>query len=443
MTVRSDRTLTRVIGRGAALADRARRRTERLTALGRSDLAVPCDITVEDQGTVTAILPVHDGTDMGTLSRQRPPLSVEECAWLGTRVARAVAAMHDAGMVHGDISPGNILVQGDGVVLLDTLGVLGDDERGTPGFRAAERMAGEPCEASDVYSLAALLRWSASDAAVAAVTTAVRPMLDPDPACRPDIEGVRAALGALATESPVDMPGAADVATVMRSHAALHTERIAQGRMWRARRWALRLGTVGATVAVVALGVGFFVTGERSAPAVATEAAPTDPSTAVSPGPDVSESPTHQPDLADDVGAVREGDAARVAEDARTAAQRLTEARFEALGRGDAEALRAVVGGDSASAEHTRAIADQLEKGTRHWEGLTGRVTQASVLSASSHTAVVLVTYEVSAHTIIVDGQARDVPAQIETAIVELEATPRGWVVTAARPAPSPTAPQK
>lgn len=75
-----------------------------------------------------------------------------------------VATLHDQGMVHGDLSPGNLLVDGDGHVHVIDLDLASDANAqqagrrgGTPGFIAPECYEGLPTPASDVYALAGVL----------------------------------------------------------------------------------------------------------------------------------------------------------------------------------------------------------------------------------------------------------------------------------------------
>ena len=69
---------------------------------------------------------------------------------------------HAPPVVHGDVKPENVVVTGDGRVVLVDFGAamrVGDDRErlGTPGFSAPEVLAGEALTpAADVYSLAAL-----------------------------------------------------------------------------------------------------------------------------------------------------------------------------------------------------------------------------------------------------------------------------------------------
>ena len=78
-------------------------------------------------------------------------------------VTRAVADLHALGVVHADLSPGNILFTRQGRPMVSDLGVatlfgeLPEVVHATEGFVAPEVMLGEPpTPASDVYSLGAL-----------------------------------------------------------------------------------------------------------------------------------------------------------------------------------------------------------------------------------------------------------------------------------------------
>lgn len=70
-------------------------------------------------------------------------------------VAGALAVIHAAGLVHGDVAPQNVLVSGDRVVLVD-LGLAADNgARGTPAYMAPEAFAGHVEPRSDLYGLGA------------------------------------------------------------------------------------------------------------------------------------------------------------------------------------------------------------------------------------------------------------------------------------------------
>ncbi|WP_300682698.1 serine/threonine-protein kinase [Nocardioides sp.] len=81
---------------------------------------------------------------------------------LAAEAARAVQALHDAGVLHRDVKPANLLLDADGGVHVSDLGSakrLAEASgytvvTGTPSFMAPEQALGQPLDGrSDVYSL--------------------------------------------------------------------------------------------------------------------------------------------------------------------------------------------------------------------------------------------------------------------------------------------------
>lgn len=123
-------------------------------------------------GETPSVAVVLDRVRGGSLARvvaARGHLSAGETVTVLAPVARALAGLHAAGVVHGDVSPGNVLLELNGRPVLADLGVSsvagsGPDELwGTQGFVAPEVLDGQrPGPAADVYAVGALAWWCAT-----------------------------------------------------------------------------------------------------------------------------------------------------------------------------------------------------------------------------------------------------------------------------------------
>ena len=203
----------------------------------------------DDEGAL--ILDYVAGPSLATRLAREPRLSTAESVSIALDVAAALAAAHEAGIVHRDVTPGNILLDPDDGARLTDFGIaLGGGGTaaepaltatgqlvGTLRFLAPEQLRGAPATtATDVHALAAVTYEmlagrpayeAATPVALAeaqarnvdpipsvppALDRAVRQGLAPDPADRPSDAAafaaeIEAAMGADRTEPiPIGAP---------------------------------------------------------------------------------------------------------------------------------------------------------------------------------------------------------------------------------------------
>jgi eukaryotic-like serine/threonine-protein kinase len=112
------------------------------------------------------------GQTLDALVQASGPLGAREVALIGIDTCRALAAVHAAGLLHGDIKAHNVMREEGGRIVLMDFGASrdlagtprgADDFAGTPLYIAPEVFAGAPrSTASDVYSLGVLLYYLAT-----------------------------------------------------------------------------------------------------------------------------------------------------------------------------------------------------------------------------------------------------------------------------------------
>jgi serine/threonine protein kinase len=115
------------------------------------------------QSCLYTVMPLYQGELLETRLTRRPALGLEEGRNIAIKLARAAAALHRVGIVHRDIKPDNVILEGEGSLKLIDFGVVRipgledsppEDVPGTPAYMAPEMFDGEPGnEATDIYAL--------------------------------------------------------------------------------------------------------------------------------------------------------------------------------------------------------------------------------------------------------------------------------------------------
>ncbi|MFF9576782.1 ABC transporter substrate-binding protein [Streptomyces rubiginosohelvolus] len=127
------------------------------------------DTEAREPWLATAFVPGPSLAQVVAAGGPLPPVTVRA---LGSRLAEALAAVHEAGLIHRDVKPGNVLLALDGPRLID-FGIARHEGAtaltatgaviGTPGYLAPEQASagplGPPC---DVFSLGCVLVYAAT-----------------------------------------------------------------------------------------------------------------------------------------------------------------------------------------------------------------------------------------------------------------------------------------
>jgi serine/threonine-protein kinase len=175
---------------------------ERFRAEARHSAALqhPNIATVHDFGegahSAYLVMELIEGKPLSTIIRERAPLPAEEVTEILYQAAIALQAAHDAGVVHRDVKPANIVVDDDGYARLTDFGISRalsgasltqtGEVLGTPHYLAPEQAQGKPAgPASDVYALAVvgyeMLTGTRPFAGDSMITTALAHVSQPAP----------------------------------------------------------------------------------------------------------------------------------------------------------------------------------------------------------------------------------------------------------------------
>lgn len=146
------------------------------------------DVIVRDE-TVLLIVELAEGGTLAERVAERGPLAGEDAVETALTLIDAVAALHEAGVVHGDLKPANVLLDARGRPKITDFGLsrgatttVTTRPAGTPAYMAPEVSQGAiPDTRADVYALGLILLRSLRVPALSAVATRA---VEQDPAAR-------------------------------------------------------------------------------------------------------------------------------------------------------------------------------------------------------------------------------------------------------------------
>nr|WP_052478865.1 serine/threonine-protein kinase [Kibdelosporangium sp. MJ126-NF4]CEL20992.1 serine/threonine protein kinase [Kibdelosporangium sp. MJ126-NF4]CTQ95494.1 serine/threonine protein kinase [Kibdelosporangium sp. MJ126-NF4] len=124
------------------------------------------DVVTED-GLPWIVMELIGGRSLADILDHDGPLPVDQAAQVGIQILRALDAAHQRGVLHRDVKPGNIMLDGDRVVLTDfgiamvdgASALTGTGQMpGSPEYIAPERIDGhEATRAADLWSVGVTL----------------------------------------------------------------------------------------------------------------------------------------------------------------------------------------------------------------------------------------------------------------------------------------------
>lgn len=140
----------------------------RIEAVNSAALQHPNIVTVHDFGegahSAYLVMELIEGKPLSEVISERGPLPSDEVTEILRQAALALQAAHDAGVVHRDVKPANIVIDADGYARLTDFGISKamagsgltqtGEMLGTAHYLSPEQVQGRPAgPASDIYAL--------------------------------------------------------------------------------------------------------------------------------------------------------------------------------------------------------------------------------------------------------------------------------------------------
>ncbi|HEY5199203.1 MAG TPA: protein kinase [Solirubrobacteraceae bacterium] len=161
------KTLNREVASDSDPLERFRREARAVARLSHPHIVTVIDAG-EDDGTPYIVFEYIEGETLKQRIRRLGRLEVPEAVAYAIELARALGAAHEANIVHRDVKPQNVLIDGDGRALITDFGIartlteagLTADGRvlGTTDYVSPEQALGRPVTGqSDIYALGVVL----------------------------------------------------------------------------------------------------------------------------------------------------------------------------------------------------------------------------------------------------------------------------------------------
>ncbi|MGI5292385.1 protein kinase domain-containing protein [Nonomuraea polychroma] len=155
------------LGEEVQLLNRRTMREARAAARFEHPNVIVVHDVIEEDGRPWIVMQLVQSRSLGAVIKQDGPLPPKRVAEIGLAVLDALHRAHEAGVLHRDVKPENVLLADDGRVVLTDFGIATLETEtqltvtglaGTPAFIAPERLKGLPARReSDLWSLGATL----------------------------------------------------------------------------------------------------------------------------------------------------------------------------------------------------------------------------------------------------------------------------------------------
>jgi tetratricopeptide (TPR) repeat protein len=126
-------------------------------------------VRIHDLGEIDGIkyitMPYVEGDDLATVLRRDGKLPIARALRLARQIADGLGAAHDAGVVHRDLKPPNVMIGADDLALIMDFGISASTAEATSGgvigtleYMAPEQGSGKPVDArADIYAFGLIL----------------------------------------------------------------------------------------------------------------------------------------------------------------------------------------------------------------------------------------------------------------------------------------------